>query len=400
MKIVQYLREKGVKRALTVLWQYKIELFLERVLLVFYKRRPLKNIIVLESHNDFDCNGGAFYDYLIKNELNKKYKIVWLVRRKYKVQLPYNVTTVPLNGPSFRKAYYMCTYKYMLFDCEGGRKTKSNQCLTYCSHGAGGLKASKGKIILADNIDYILVQSKQYMPIQAKQWSLTNKDPRFIYVGYPAHDILLNEDGSSELKKLTAKKYKKTILWMPTFRKGIAYQRNDSTKEQALGIPLIQKLDEYNELNDFLMKHDICLIIKLHPKQDIGSLKITNRSNIKVLTASTVKEKKIDNYRLMKSVDALVSDYSGAAYEFLQINRPIAYVLDDMQDYKLGFVVDDIHSLIAGKEIYTLNDLQDFIKDIAQEKDPYRAKRQQIRNFIYNFHDTKSCERLAKILEL
>ena len=49
-----------------------------------------------ESHNDFDSNGGAFYNYLIQNEYNKKYKIVWLIKHKesLNVQLPKNVAYV------------------------------------------------------------------------------------------------------------------------------------------------------------------------------------------------------------------------------------------------------------------------------------------------------------------
>ena len=107
----KYLKEKGPKRALQVIWIYKIELFLEKILLVFFKHKPLKNIVMIESHNDFDCNGGAFYDYLIKHNYNEKYKIVWLVRKNYHKKLPKNVTTIPLYRPSFRKAYYYCNYK-------------------------------------------------------------------------------------------------------------------------------------------------------------------------------------------------------------------------------------------------------------------------------------------------
>ena len=51
-------------------------------------RVRLKDIIVLESHNDFDSNGGAFYDYLIKNGYNKKYKIVWMLKNPKPKNLP------------------------------------------------------------------------------------------------------------------------------------------------------------------------------------------------------------------------------------------------------------------------------------------------------------------------
>ena len=187
---------------------------------------------------------------------------------------------------------------------------------------------------------------------------------------------------------------------MPTFRKGGGFNRNDSLKEQKLGIPLIESLEEYISLNDKLKKMDILLIIKIHPKQDLSNLGIKKLSNIIVLTANDVKKLNVDNYRLMKCTDALISDYSGAAYDYLQLNKPIAYVLDDMNEYKIGFVVDDIHKLIAGQEIYNIEDMMKFIKDVSDENDIYKDKREEIKNYIYEFNDGNSCERLAKLLKL
>ena len=96
----------------------------------------------------------------------------------------------------------------------------------------------------------------------------------------------------------------------------------------------------------------------------------------------------------------MISDYSGAAYEYLQLNRPIGYVLDDVNEYISGFVVEDIHQLIAGHEIYSIDDMVKFIKDISEENDIYREKRKKIRDYIYDYHDGNSCERLAKLLKL
>lgn len=53
-----------------------------KTLNLLYKRKKLLDVIIIESHNDFDSNGGAFYDYLIKNNFNAKYKIVWLLKNK------------------------------------------------------------------------------------------------------------------------------------------------------------------------------------------------------------------------------------------------------------------------------------------------------------------------------
>ena len=321
MNPIKYLKKNGIKHTLEIVYVYKLEDILERLMYLVTRNIELKDTIMIESHNDFDCNGGAFYNYLIKNGYNRKYKIVWLVRKKVTDDLPENVETVPLYGPNLRKAYYVCTSKYFTFDCENVRKMRDNQIMVYCSHGAGGLKNAKGKLHLPPYVDYILVQSKAYAPIQANQWSVTYPDKRIIAIGYPAQDIFFDESKSDEIRKITSRKYKKVILWMPTFRKGGGYHRNDSRKEQKLGIPLIETQEQYLKLNNYLAENDVFLIIKIHPKQDLENLKIKDESNIKVLTGETVKKLEIDNYALMKCADALISDYSGAAYEYLQLTK-------------------------------------------------------------------------------
>lgn len=400
MNPIKYLQENGVERAIKVFYDYKLELLLEKILFVFTKHKKLNDVIMIESHNDFDCNGGAFYNYLIKNSYNKKYKIVWLVRKKSGVKLPENVETVPLYGPCLRKAYYVCTAKYFTYDCENVRKMRRDQVMVYCGHGAGGLKSVKGKVQIPNYVDYILALSKAYEPIQENQWSIKDSDRRVVTIGYPAQDVFFDGSKSDEVQKITAQKYKKVILWMPTFRKGGGYRRNDSRKEQKLGIPLIETQEQYLRLNEYLAENDVFLIIKIHPKQDLENLKIEDKSNIKVVTGETVKELKIDNYALMKCADALISDYSGAAYDYLQLNRPMGYVLDDMNDYIAGFVVEDIHTLIAGAEIYNFEQLESFIVDVITEKDPYKEKREKIRDYIHEYHDANSSKRLVELLRL
>ena len=65
MNPIKYLQENGVKRAMKVLYDYKLELLLEKIVFVFTKHKNLNDVIMIESHNDFDCNGGAFYNYCL-----------------------------------------------------------------------------------------------------------------------------------------------------------------------------------------------------------------------------------------------------------------------------------------------------------------------------------------------
>ncbi len=401
MRLIEKLKKDGAKKTLQDIYVYQIDKYVLIFLKFILKKKPLKEIIMIESHNDFDCNGGAFYEYLINEGYNKNYKIVWLLKHPEKAprQKPLNVDFVPLFKPSIKKDYYICRAKYFTSDNETILNKREGQVVFYLTHGAGGLKNVIGKINIPDSVDYILIQSEKYAPIQARQYSLEYPSDRLVYLGYPAHDVMLNAD-QKEIKKITKKEYSRIILWMPTFRKGGGEDRNDSRAEQSMGIPLIENEEQFEELNAFLHLNDVLLIVKIHPMQDLESLKIRTKSNIIVLTGDDVKKLDVDNYRLLPCVDAMISDYSGIAYEFLQLNKPIAYVFADAVDYKLGFVVDDVDQLIAGEKIYSIDDMEKFILDVIEGNDPYRERRKAIRDYIYKYNDNNNCKRLADFMGL
>ena len=65
MNLVSYIRNHGFRNTLDIVYMYKIDQVLRRFFAKITKKKPLKNLIVIEGHNDFDSNAGAFYDYLI-----------------------------------------------------------------------------------------------------------------------------------------------------------------------------------------------------------------------------------------------------------------------------------------------------------------------------------------------
>lgn len=403
-KLLEYIskiRKHGIKESLDILWKRKIDIALQRLMLQFVKKNPLKNTIIIASHNDFDTNGGAFYDYLIAHGYNKKYKIVWLCKNLEYIpeELPENVVCYPWNTPNWRRDMDICTAKYFLADDWIQEKVRPEQMSLYCTHGIGGLKNVHGKIWIPKTVDYILASTEEYNPILAYQFSLPYPNKRFVSLGYPLDDLLYEKD-KSEIRKITQKNFSKIVLWMPTFRKHKSGDRVDGTKEQPLGIPLLRNINDYNELNAFLSKRNMLLIIKLHPMQDIQNIAISSLSNIEVLDADSVKAKRIDNYRLMRCTDALISDYSSAAADYLHLDRPIAYVFDDIDEYKLGLVYTDLDKYTAGEKIYTYADFYHFIESVAIECDKFVEKRDKLRKFIFQYHDGKSCERLADFLNL
>lgn len=379
------------------------------LLKILCKNRSLLNCIVIESHNDFDSNGGAFYDYLIDKNLNEQYRIIWLLRNKAPKHLPKNVQCFNIYTPSIRKDYYIVNSKFILTCQDSIGIFREGQRAYYLTHGAMALKNTKGNISVPKTISYILAPSEYLLPIQADLLSISYPNEKQIILGYPCHDVLHNiKHGDGDLKKLTGRKssfnveqesnqkFEKVIIWMPTFRKLRSGERIDSNVELTMGVPILKNNEDFCKLDEKLASKKVLLVIKIHPMQDTSKIRIRSTNNIVVLDGNTVKELGIDNYRLMVDTDAMITDYSSSGTDYLQTQNPLAYTLSDMNEYKLGFIVENIHELMPGKKIYSLNDLLIFIDDVVDGRDKYVKERRVALEKMFKYHDGRSCQRLAE----
>lgn len=378
---------------------------LQYTILFFTKCKPLKNIIIIESHNDFDCNGGAFYNYLIKHSWNVKYKIVWLIKNKHdnqQRQMPANVKVYNIYSPSILKNYYITRAKFFTADDQITRKVRNDQIVVFFDHGSFSLKNAKNFLNLPETIDYYLTASSNFDPIYCRERSVPYPNPKLIHLGYPMHDVFFRKT-PSELEKITNKKFDKVILWMPTFRKGGGKERNDSNAEYPYGIPLVQNQEEFSILEDVLRNLNILLIIKIHPMQDKETIKLLMgcaTGNIVILTGDTVKQLNVDNYCLLKDADALISDYSSVVYSYILLDRPVGFVLYDAKDMKYGFCVDNPEFFLTGSHIYKLKDMVNFIQDVKNNKDEYKEERRKLCDWLYEYKDGLSCERIVNFLKM
>jgi len=398
--IVDYIRRRGIIHLLVVIYQYKIDIGIRYLLNLIFKRMPLKNYIVIESHNDFDNNGGAFYDYLVSNHYNRNYKIIWILKNRLVTELPENVLAFCSYRPSMRKDYYLVRAKYFTADNDIFEKIRSDQRSYYFTHGAFSLKNVHGLIDIPHSVDYVLSPSSNADKIESSQFNMEYPSRRYLHLGFPANDVLFN-GSSNELKKITNLVYNKVILWMPTFRRGGGFQRNDSTVSEPLGVPLITSGEMLKQLDSDLHRKNVLLVIKLHPKQAIAPDEIIqDTENIKVLTGEKIKQLSIDNYRLMKCADALISDYSSVVYSYLLLNRPIGFVFSDLKGYKLGLINADTNFLTPGRKILSFSDFKRFIDNVVDDKDDYIEKRTEVLSWLYEYVDGDSSKRIAEYMGL
>ncbi len=225
------------------------------------------------------------------------------------------------------------------------------------------------------NYKYVMAPSNITASFYEEAFGI-DKDKIFIN-GLPRLDYILDSDlGNDKLKEFYNQypkyknKNKKTILYVPTFRKN-----TDSTENIKKLINAVNK-SKYN------------LIIKLHP--------LDKSEETKKYTVS----KKYSTYDLLKIADYIITDYSAVAFEASLLNKPLYFYVYDIDDYKKvrGLNVDLFKEMNNStsrniKEItksiennkYDYDELDNF-RDKYMGKD-YRNNTSKLVDFIFKFLD-------------
>ena len=354
--------------------------------------------IVLESHPDFTDSAKALYDYL-KEFGKKEYKFIWLVDnpKKYNKLKLKNTKFINVYKPvSLRYIYHIITSKYLMF---GNREIRwvdlNKQIVISLTHGLP-FKTSKGLLPSDHTFNYLLSSSEEISPYMAEEFiTSTNK---CIVTGLPRNDILFQKNKNVEN---LIKKYNKFIIWLPTYKKHKNVDIIDSKKYQDKVIPLFNE-SELVELNKKLQKENVLLMLKFHPAQDLTNLKNIELTNIYLWKNEDLENHNINLYSLLAYSDALITDYSSVGADYLLVDKPLAYVRDDMEEYsqKRGFCFKDIEKMSPGDKIKTQKEFIKFIDNIINNKDNYKKERKEIKSFYHQYQDGNSCKILSDYFNL
>ena len=112
-----------------------------------------------------------------------------------------------------------------------------------------------------------------------------------------------------------------------------------------------------------------------------------------------MQESQCDLYALLGQADGLITDYSSVYFDYLLLNRPIGFTVDDMEEYmkNRGFVVDDPRPLMPGQFLNTPEDFCGFLSDLLEGRDPYGEERLRVKELTNKYDDGKDALRALAI---
>lgn len=332
--------------------------------------------------------------YLIENGFDKKYKISYGYQDLEFLGEGNWVETLAMVKSIFT---FMITRHVFYTAGQLPIKPSKNQIVIHLRHGNANYKPI-GKLANIDNGDeffftYMIAPSELYVPIMAREYECPESCIKV--AGDPMTDAMLKApQGVYDFSK-----FDKVLVWTPTFRKSDLMGYKDSNLDTL--VPLFD-IKDYPALNDILAQYKIGLIVKLHPIQTTPAGMQRHFSHLSVFSHDEFIRSGYDLFTLIANSDGLIGDYSSISMQYLLLDRPLAYVVPDINDYasNRGFVFDNPEEYMGGHIIKTKDEFILFIKDFAKGNDIYREKRHWVCDQIYKYKDANSCERIVKLSEM
>lgn len=324
--------------------------------------------IVLYSNLGFRDNVEALYRYLVSMNYQSEYEIVCVSNNFYGKDHQKGIKYVGL----YVGVMYFLTSKYFFY-CFGKYpiKPSSNQIIVNLWHGMpfkkiGNLEEKNQKKDY-NYFTYLVSSSKMFYKIMKDAFNAA--DSQMLIAGSPRNDDLFNP--------IRIRNEGIQVAWMPTYRK------SKLSSEGGKSIPFTFSSEDWQRLDSFLKEKDMCLFIKLHPlEKSLTSLSSLDLKNVVSIADKELQQLNISNYSFVGGMDALITDYSSVYFDYLLLNRPVAFVSNDESEFsnQRGFVFNSLElgKVKVGNRVRTIDDLEVFLNDVIKKNDSFKNQRKKL----------------------
>ena len=372
----------------------KLKSFIGKIMSFFVRFFPVsKKIWAFNSFPDFTDNPYGFYFKAVAKRPDVHF--VWLISdcslvSKIRGQIKYGNVSVYYKR-SLMGLWYFLRAGYLFVShgiFERYSAEKSKKIVVNLWHGMPLKRICymESQTEWVTYTDYVVATSPLFQDIMGK--SFRKDKEHTLLVGQPRNDLFFEKTDFFEKRGIDRGAYKKVGIWLPTYRYSLIQQRTDGAFHE--GQLLFLTIDDMKELNDFLVRENVLVVVKLHPMDYLQKADLPVFSNLLI-----VKQKEFDSqlYPLLGNCDFLFTDYSSVWLDYEILNKPIGFVCDDFEEYEKGrgFTVPDLVKMLPGPVLKNLQEVEDFIVNMPSELGESSS--------VFNqFKDGLSSERLLSLL--
>lgn len=343
-------------------------------------------------------NVWSLVTYISSEKKYSNFKIIYYTRLEL-----IDFKNVSFVNRNTKAIWHQLTSKYIFYSYDEIAKMypKKNQIILNTMHGSPlkniGYLASESKFKTLwkreRDFTHILCVSDFFKEIIMKAYNVP--EHKCLVLGYPRNDLLFKRNINFE-ELYSLDKYSNKIIWMPTWRRET---KTGINRESDIEFPILN-VENIGNISKHLKATNTLLVIKPHPFQTELDIFKNKYQNIKILTNEFLNENDIDLYSIFKSFDAMLTDYSSVYFDYLLLDKPIGFTLDDFDVYseKRGFVVENPIEIMPGPIIKSYTSLIRFIDNIHENTNDFDLKRKDIKNLANKFYDNNSSKRISEEL--
>lgn len=355
-----------------------------------------EHLVVFESSLDFSDNSRVMFDYLKKNK--PEYKLVWMLHGE---KLPDNAPNIEVihQFRTWHDVHVLSRAKYVfsthvLGDLFHPRK---DQMVVNLWHGIP-FKGIKGRTP-KKRTQFNLMMCLGEMNIDTTAKFVGCDRSLMRPWGYPRIDLLYSCRDVGRNNPFAPNDFTgRLIIWMPTFRKSVASHLSEDSCDSETGLPLLVHNKNLEDFNGFLQSINVVFIVKIHHLQSSKEAFKHNYSNIIFVQDPDISNRNLQLYEIIAKSDALLTDYSSVFADYMHMDRPIGFILDDLENYEKsrgGFLFNPITDVLCGFHIYNYEQLKEFCIEIAENKDTTKPLRDALINAMISYKDGNNCERIV-----
>ncbi|MBC7119366.1 MAG: CDP-glycerol glycerophosphotransferase family protein [Methanobacteriaceae archaeon] len=296
----------------------------------------------------------------------------------------------------FLRSKYIVTSHAYLFSIKA-----KNQVYVNIGHGMplkamGAIKKMDGYSLSSKDSNYYLIATSTIMKNALA--ACFNQDPRRIFVtGQPRNDKLFKNSNSLErLLNINLNDYKKIILFLPTFRRSTKEINGELTSPNF-------SLPDFNReaFSQFLQSNQVLLLAKFHPfEESIAKPYFKKMSNTILITNEMLQKNFMTLYDILGCIDILITDYSSVYFDFLLLDRPIIFIVHDLEEYRerRGFTLEPFEFWTPGPKVKNFKKFLEELEKSIKNPKYYQKERRIINNLVNYYKDDKSAERIYKLV--
>jgi CDP-glycerol glycerophosphotransferase len=325
--------------------------------------------IAFVSHPDCADNAYALFERVMESPVARDYRLLWLaqdaefaegvLRRDFPGFGPAHLKVVSKN--TLRGLFWFLRSRYVFFTAGVYWFVSSGHHQTIVNLWHGMPIKSIGTFDAREFSQpqfahYSVASSDYWAGLVAQAFSMPRE--RVLVTGLPRNKWLLQPDPRHAALR---EGRSRLVVWLPTFRQWEDGRR--AWRDTAVDVPDPISVETLPSLDELLDGFDTQLVLKFHPGDARKLQPWPACKNIRVFTDQAFRDERLNVYKLLACSDALVTDYSSIAIDYLLLRKPIGFFAPDVSAYARGFMPGVWERLASlGPQLASLEELAAFVR--------------------------------------